>query len=275
MAVLKIKNNKINKWEDIITIKGNKGDKPTHEIDETRIRFQNPDGTWGEWIELEVLTAEQVPTSDGGNVQSKLNNSFNLGVLGGLAQEQNSAGTISIKSIDLNNLLYTGFYHCQSCTNTPGTGNGYMLVESLGGTYCKQTYTVNSTALSSYERQLIGGSWTDWKLVSGEATLWTGSESTGGTLTTSQNIKRFGALKITFNGLTVYAHAPINTDNNNVRASCVDIANEAGAFAIYGVVLTFVTTSNLVTIARAWQRTESSSSMNNVSMKVTKIIGLP
>lgn len=78
MAILKLKNETTKEWEDVITIKGDKGDKPTHEIDGTKIRFQNPDGAWGEWIELEVLTAEQVPTSDGSNVQTKLDNSVYL-----------------------------------------------------------------------------------------------------------------------------------------------------------------------------------------------------
>lgn len=72
MAILKLKNETTNEWEDIVTIKGDKGDKPNHEIAGTKIRFQNPDGTWGDWIELEVLTAEQIPTDDGSNVQKEL-----------------------------------------------------------------------------------------------------------------------------------------------------------------------------------------------------------
>lgn len=168
MAILKLKNDTTKEWEDVITIKGDKGDKPYHEIDGTKIRFQNPDGTYGEWIELEVLTAEQVPTIDGSNVQTKLDNSFSLGTLKGTSLKQNLAGIISLKDSNLNDVLYTGFYHCQGCTNIPGTENGYVVVESLGGTYCKQTYTINSSTLMSFERQLIGGTWTSWRTVSGD-----------------------------------------------------------------------------------------------------------
>ncbi len=36
----------------IQTIQGVKGDEPAHEWDGTRIRFQNPDGTWGAYVDL-------------------------------------------------------------------------------------------------------------------------------------------------------------------------------------------------------------------------------
>ena len=32
--------------------KGDKGDMPAHQWDGTRLRFERPDGTWGEWVEL-------------------------------------------------------------------------------------------------------------------------------------------------------------------------------------------------------------------------------
>lgn len=33
--------------------KGEKGDKPAHEWDGTKLRFENPDGSWGEYVDLE------------------------------------------------------------------------------------------------------------------------------------------------------------------------------------------------------------------------------
>jgi hypothetical protein len=33
-------------------LKGEKGDIPRHEIEDYKIRFENPDGTWGDWLDL-------------------------------------------------------------------------------------------------------------------------------------------------------------------------------------------------------------------------------
>lgn len=35
--------------------KGDKGDMPAHQWDGTRLRFERPDGTWGQWVELKGL----------------------------------------------------------------------------------------------------------------------------------------------------------------------------------------------------------------------------
>lgn len=36
----------------IAEARGDIGPAPAHEWDGTRLRFQNPDGTWGEWVDL-------------------------------------------------------------------------------------------------------------------------------------------------------------------------------------------------------------------------------
>lgn len=36
----------------IAEARGDNGAAPAHEWDGTRLRFQNPDGTWGEWVDL-------------------------------------------------------------------------------------------------------------------------------------------------------------------------------------------------------------------------------
>jgi len=53
------------------TPKGDKGDKPAHEWDGTSIRFQNPDGTWGGYVNLEgsPLTIEQKRIIDNNLIQ--------------------------------------------------------------------------------------------------------------------------------------------------------------------------------------------------------------
>ncbi|MDQ0359696.1 pyocin knob domain-containing protein [Breznakia pachnodae] len=172
MAILKIKNETTKEWEDIITIKGDKGDKPSHEIDGTKIRFQNPDGTYGEWIELEVLTAEQVPTEDGSNVQTKLNNSFNLGNDShGNPYMQNIRGYIPLEGKSLDNEIYTGIYYCSNCINRPIEINGWMQVFG-GGNDTKQVYHLVGTAQATFTRLKMNGVWGGWKLVSGKILIF-------------------------------------------------------------------------------------------------------
>lgn len=169
MAILKLKNDTTNDWEDIVTIKGDKGDKPIHEIDGTKIRFQNPDGTWGDWIELEVLTAEQVPTSDGSNVQLKIDNSFILGLdLEGNPYMQNDKGTVSVYAIDLNKLKITGKYYTNKCDNKPYVGSdGFLDVISINDNYVTQEYTPLTLNIK-YKRSCIGGTWSDWQEIAGD-----------------------------------------------------------------------------------------------------------
>ena len=170
MPVLKLKNKNTKKWEDVITIKGDKGDIPTHEVDGTKIRFQNPDGSWGGWIELEVLTAENVPTSDGGNVQDKLDNSFSLGLDNeGKLNEQNSNGLIVKNGISVNDIKYTGKYYCINCTQRPTSVNGPLEVSAYSDINIIQRYTTNNASKEVYERIFIDGTWSIWKLVSGDS----------------------------------------------------------------------------------------------------------
>lgn len=41
-----------------IVTEGPQGPKPNHEVDGTSIRFENPNGTWGEWMDLQGLPPE-------------------------------------------------------------------------------------------------------------------------------------------------------------------------------------------------------------------------
>lgn len=42
--------------------KGEPGKTPNHEIDSYKLRFENPDGTWGEWIDFEKLIKDVAKT---------------------------------------------------------------------------------------------------------------------------------------------------------------------------------------------------------------------
>lgn len=57
-------------WGDYIDLRGEqglKGDLPSHEWDGTSIRFQNPDGSWGEWVDLKGEQGEQGPQGEKGD----------------------------------------------------------------------------------------------------------------------------------------------------------------------------------------------------------------
>lgn len=41
--------------------KGDKGDIPKHEVRGLKIRFENPDGSWGEWLDIEQKLATERP----------------------------------------------------------------------------------------------------------------------------------------------------------------------------------------------------------------------
>ena len=170
MPVLKLKNKNTKKWEDVTTIKGDVGDMPAHEIDGTKIRFQNPDGSWGEWIELEVLTAENVPTDDGSNVRDKLNNTFSLGLdESGKLNEQNANGLIVKNGVSVNDIKYTGKYYCINCTQRPTSVNGHLEVSAYSDINIIQRYTNNTATKEVYERIFIDGAWGTWNLVSGDS----------------------------------------------------------------------------------------------------------
>lgn len=62
-----------NSWFEISSIKGEKGSIPKHEVLEKKIRFENSDGSWGEWIDLSTITASDIKTESGLTIQESLN----------------------------------------------------------------------------------------------------------------------------------------------------------------------------------------------------------
>lgn len=281
MAVLKIKNEITKEWEDVITIKGDKGDKPSHEIEGTKIRFQNPDGTWGSWIELEVLTAVQIPTRDGGNVQTKLDNSFALGVdTDGYPQVQTENGFVRKDEIDLDEIRYTGIYYCKDCTNRPVANNGWL--EVFGGlSNIKQVYhLLGTTTQTTFARTFTNGTWTEWVLIFGEMQIYyTSGEGvgTGGSLTMSLPITMFGKVKLYYNGQTSIPEGVVNKTNRNIRAALTDVTNSIGSVNIFGSVLTWSqATPTVLNVGRSnISAIPSTGTTTGVATTITRVIGLP
>lgn len=276
MAVLRIKNKETNKWEDVITIKGDKGDMPTHEVDGTKIRFQNPDGSWGDWIELEVVTAENIPTSDGSNVQMKLDNSFSLGSApdGNSYVQKKSTGMIDLLNGDADELIYAGDYFIYG-TEQKGTPtvNGWYINVLVGDTndFCTQVATVSSEYMT-FRRTRVNGVFGYWKLIDGEVSLWTGSQSSG-TLLLSQAIQRFGMFKVYIGTTTVLIGA--QCEAGVIRTSCTDTHNTTQTI-INSAIFTFTDwSSRSLTIARVFTTTLSASGHSTAVPLITKIVGLP
>lgn len=48
-------------------VPGEAGEMPDHQVDDNRVRFERPNGTWGEWIDL-GKTGQQIGTSAGGSL---------------------------------------------------------------------------------------------------------------------------------------------------------------------------------------------------------------
>lgn len=276
MAVLKLKNEITNEWEDVITIKGDKGDKPTHEIDGTKIRFQNPDGSWGDWIELEVLTAERVPTRDGSNVQNKLDNSFSLGTdsEGNPYVQKKNTGMIDLLNGDADKLIYAGDYFIYG-TGQKGTPtvNGWYINVLVGDTndFCTQVATVSSGYMT-FRRTRVNGVFGNWKLIDGELDLWSVSTPiSAGIILLSQSIRLFNRIKIyTSNGL--WLEGVISHSDNSARLQTLD--TYSNAIYLYGVTLLFNVNSNekQVNIYRSFF---AASSATPQALAVSKIVGLP
>ncbi len=54
--------------------KGDKGDKPAHEWDGTSVRFENPDGSWGDLVELQGPKGDKgEPGEDGFGTEAQYN----------------------------------------------------------------------------------------------------------------------------------------------------------------------------------------------------------
>lgn len=70
--------------------KGEKGDKPAHEWEGTKLRFENPDGTWGQWVDLKGKDGKDGKDGKRGFV---LNGSSSGGGTGGGGIESVVAGT--------------------------------------------------------------------------------------------------------------------------------------------------------------------------------------
>lgn len=67
----------------------------------------------------------------------------------------------SYNNKDLNDLIETAFYYCNSATNRPTNTNGYIFVQNTGTEYAYQRYiTYNGTR--TYERVRLDGEWQPW-----------------------------------------------------------------------------------------------------------------
>jgi hypothetical protein len=67
----------------------------------------------------------------------------------------------SYNNKDLNDLIETAFYYCNSATNRPTNTNGYIFVQNTGTEYAYQRYITYNGA-RTYERVRVDGEWQPW-----------------------------------------------------------------------------------------------------------------
>lgn len=122
------------------TIKGDKGDvgeRPAHEWDGTKIRFQNKDGTWGKWTDLK-----------GKDGQTGTSYSF-IGGSSGIERIKSNGFTVREGASEINftsNLTVTRTANGVSVSATGGSSGGGGSFETPTGTIdgSNTTFTVSS-----------------------------------------------------------------------------------------------------------------------------------
>lgn len=67
----------------------------------------------------------------------------------------------SYNNKDLNDLIETAFYYCNSVANRPTNTNGYIFVQNTGTEYAYQRYITYNGA-RTYERVRVDGEWQPW-----------------------------------------------------------------------------------------------------------------
>lgn len=243
---------------------------------EAVLDFTIPRGDAGS---IENATAIDIATSDGSNVQDKLNNSFSLGnAPEGTPYEQNISGFVSIENENLDTVVRSNLYHCETCIGRPAGSNGWMQV--LGGTSnVKQIYHVTGDKMqATLTRTMVSGVWGSWKLTAGEIQLYSNSTGIeqGGSFTLPLHLSMFGSVRIKLSGQLSFAmFGGLNVDSRNVRASITDVDTSNNA-TIQIAVLTYSETSNAVTNARSSRQTRGAAgAATNTTLNIVEIVGLP
>lgn len=211
-------------------------------------------------------------------IEQALARAYDLGP--GNVQNANT-GVISKIDIDVDTLKYAGLYYVSGDQqkNSPFTSGWTVEVNVFSNDYVLQIAT-NSTGTVRYMRYLRPGiSKEDWKLIAGSRILYqnTNGIGAGGGVSLVDNLSRYGNVLIyTKEYPTVGIDGTINTANSVIRASVSDIVNATGSLDTWSVVLTYTSSSNVATVARAFQRSESpQGAISTKTLTVTKVVGLP
>lgn len=160
------------------------------------------------------LKTETLSTAE---INTLLKYKFDLGSVGGVKSTQSATGYILLNAVDLNTVTYTGIYYCSLTPQRPTSTNGWMQVFG-GGSDTKQVYhLVGTSSQTTYARTLSGGTWSSWKLISGQIQLSTGGYTDGQTISIAANeVSKYSRLRMQVtdsSGATVLGLVDIPLDN--------------------------------------------------------------
>ena len=187
MSSIKIKNKVTGNWEKLPTMKGKQGEKgndglgvPLGGTTGQILAKKSDTNNDTEWIDNNGSVVDTL------NVENKITNAPSLRLFeenaneieerlmvldGNVVKNQNDITSLTDNkvnnskqiSIDLNTVTTTGFYYCNSCTNTP-SGNGYLFSHRNSDKYMLHLF-IPFGGGALYTRVRNNGTWNAWKEV--------------------------------------------------------------------------------------------------------------
>lgn len=121
--------------------------------------------------------------------------------------ELTSKGTIYLKNVDVDTVVYPGWYYCSDCTGLPSTDAYYMeaAVHPTSDQYLVQR-AVSVHFNNEFTRTRLDGTWGEWLLTAGEVLLWSGSvQEVDSEINLLHNKNMFGTLAVTISGIKISA----------------------------------------------------------------------
>lgn len=199
-------------------------------------------------------------------------NLFELGKTNGVPNSQNEFGIIELGEYDCNEISYSGLYRIygDGQKNTPYNNGWIIRVETFKETHITQYATVTGS-LETYKRKLYDGKWTDWLLVEGECSLWTGSlaKRQSATIDRLNQFKRFK--------ISIESSGDVTCQRENDRSINGITFWNNGVSSRYLSVVDLQVSGNTITNDTCGyiNFTEIVNGDGQLSLPVIKIIGIP
>mgnify|MGYP003292128733 CR=1 FL=1 len=152
---------------------------------------------------------------------------------------------ISLGTIDLNTIEFTGFYYVNRASiedHAPIAENGYLTVNRPSANYQIQTYVTYATQ-KTYQRIKRNGTWDAWHRIYSILTLYSNSSGTTGTVTLSESAANFDYIEIFAHRSTRYFSQKIAAPNGKTVSLTHSFYNTDSLLYIYSQTNTISGTS--------------------------------